>query len=65
MKKGLRPAANDVPPFCENLNLALMKKGLKHRHGIFQALRDLFKPCPDEEGIKTLAECPTIPRDCI
>ncbi len=36
-----------------DLNLALMKKGLRQKTLVHPKGATLFKPCPDEEGIKT------------
>ncbi len=53
MKKGLRLNCPTTAPIYLHLNLALMKKGLRHIQRPTVHIINLFKPCPDEEGIKT------------
>ncbi len=53
MKKGLRQVMPPMSTSVSYLNLALMKKGLRLLVATPNPIVIRFKPCPDEEGIKT------------
>ena len=56
MKKGLRLIKAVGLDSLLDSNLALMKKGLRRASKGCLVAFGLFKPCPDEEGIKTKIE---------